>query len=104
MIGLHPGNIFFWLSVLGTSIAGASKNNEMSLVFVSISILLGIVLHDVLLVGITSFLHQHQKQSISFQSRQESHCLASPAYFAKEWAVSVDVLRSVRFLVGGSVK
>lgn len=102
MIGLNPGNIVFWLSVLGTSIAGASNNSEISLVLVSISILLGIVLHDILLASITSFFNR-------FMTPKAEHFVSIiagialfgfAAYFAKEWAVSVDILGTVQLLVG----
>ncbi|WP_339195896.1 LysE family transporter [Solibacillus sp. FSL R5-0449] len=101
MIGLNPGNIVFWLSVLGTSIAGASNNTEMSLVFVSLSILLGIALHDVLLAGITSFFRRFMTPKAEYivSIAAGIALFGFAAYFAKEWAVSVDVVNSVRFLV-----
>lgn len=58
IIGLNPANIVFWISVLGTSISSASTNSEFSIILVSIAILLGIVLHDIVLAFITSYFNR----------------------------------------------
>lgn len=58
IIGLNPANIVFWISVLGTSISSASTNSEFSIILVSIAILLGIVLHDIVLAFISSYFNR----------------------------------------------
>ena len=55
IIGLNPANIVFWISVLGTSISSMTTNNEFGIILVSVAILLGIALHDLILAFITSY-------------------------------------------------
>ena len=55
IIGVNPANIVFWISILGTSISSATIHNEFSLILVSVAILLGIALHDIVLAIITSY-------------------------------------------------
>lgn len=102
MIGLNPGNIIFWVSVLGTSIAGASSSTELSLVLVSISILLGILLHDVLLASIASFFNRFMTPKAEyFISIVAGIALFGfAAYFVKQWAISIDVLGNMQLLLG----
>ena len=98
MIGLNPGNIVFWLSVLGTSIVGASDNSEISLMLISISILLGIILHDVILAYITSFFNRfmtpkaHRVVSIV----AGISLFGFSAHFATEWFASAEVFQTLK--------
>lgn len=102
MIGLNPGNIVFWLSILGTSIARASTDSEISLVLVSISVLIGIVLHDVGLALVTSFFNRFMTPKADrFVSIIAGIALFGfAAYFVKEWALSVNVVETVQLLLG----
>ena len=58
IIGINPANIIFWISVLGTSISSATTNNEFSIILVSVAIILGILLHDIVLSFITSYFNR----------------------------------------------
>ena len=58
IIGVNPANIVFWISVLGTSISSANTNSEFSIILVSVAIILGILLHDIVLSFITSYFNR----------------------------------------------
>lgn len=98
MIGVNPGNIVFWLSVLGTSIAGASDHSEISLLLVSIAILLGIVMHDVVLASVTSYFNRFMTP----KSNRVVSILAGvflfgfAIYFAMKWLGSTTVFEAMQ--------
>ena len=101
MIGINPGNIVFWLSVLGTSIVGASSTAEISLFMVSVSILLGIIAHDVLL----SFIVSRFNRFVTPKANRYISVIAGISLlvfafqFASEWFVNAEVIETVMDLL-----
>ncbi|HEX6594747.1 MAG TPA: LysE family translocator [Bacillota bacterium] len=64
LMAITPANIVFWIGVFGTALTAAlNKVSGFQFLFVASGILVGILIHDLILMGIVSYTRKFVNQS-----------------------------------------